>query len=379
MILDEFKSERMACAYFFVAPALLYGIFTSRLPALKLQLGADDGQIGAMLLGLGIATLCGLLAASLVIDKLGSRKLLWISTCAMFLAITLGTLGQTYSWLFGFCLLTGVAVGFCDVSMNAQGIELEKRHNLLCLSFLHACSSIGGVVGSLSGSLFAGLGISPFWNLAILLGLFLAAMPFSLKKMFPAAKPAKASAPSWRHLGSFVWLCGILSLLCHVAEGSAGEWGSILLHSVKGASQQEAALVFAAFTGAMVGTRLAADRLRYLVGDFRLFFWGSILGAAGMALVLLSPWPAVCLLGYAVMGAGLAPIVPILFSRAGQQPGVTPGQASGVVSVFSYAGLLLFPPLLGMLGQAWGLVPALWLIVLLCVLMLPGTPAFRKP
>ena len=46
----ELSSARAACAYFFLCPGLSYGLLTSRLPALKMQTGADESQIGLLLL-----------------------------------------------------------------------------------------------------------------------------------------------------------------------------------------------------------------------------------------------------------------------------------------------------------------------------------------
>ena len=108
------------------------------------------------------------------------------------------------------------------------------------------------------------------------------------------------------------------------------------------------------------------DRLRSWAGDFPLTCGGALLAACGMALALFSPRAGVCLLGYACMGAGLSPIVPILFSRAGEYPGVTPGEASAAVSVLAYGGLLFFPPTLGWLAHRVGLGNALLVVLGLC-------------
>jgi fucose permease len=96
-----------------------------------------------------------------------------------------------------------------------------------------------------------------------------------------------------------------------------------------------------------------------------------------MVLVLLSPWAALCLFGYALMGIGLAPIVPIFFSRAGNTPGITPGKASAVVSFMGYSGVLVFPPSLGWLAHNMGLGTALLVIPALCAILALGAWAFR--
>ena len=71
---------------------------------------------------------------------------------------------------------------------------------------------------------------------------------------------------------------------------------------------------------------------------------------------------------------GFAPIVPILFSRAGKYPGVSPSVASSTMSILSYTGLLVFPPFLGFLGDSIGLDRALWLIAAACLVVWAGSP-----
>lgn len=58
---SEFFQRRLACAYFFLCPGIAYGLFTSRLPALKAQTGADEAQIGLFLLSMGGSSLLALL------------------------------------------------------------------------------------------------------------------------------------------------------------------------------------------------------------------------------------------------------------------------------------------------------------------------------
>ena len=59
MKISHFINEKIACAYFFMGPLLAYAIFTSRLPALKSQIDANEAQIGLVLLGFGLSCLCG--------------------------------------------------------------------------------------------------------------------------------------------------------------------------------------------------------------------------------------------------------------------------------------------------------------------------------
>lgn len=374
---DNFQSERLACAYFFGSIGLIYGIFTARLPALKAMTSATDGQIGFLLLAFGGAGFCGLLASKFVIARFGAKLVTASAATFATLALTIASLAINYWQLVAFSILAGLGNGFCDVSMNAQGITIERRYSILCMSSLHACFSLGGVLGSLAGSLFAALNLSPFINFLIVGCGYLIFCPWACKNTHNAP-PEKTKKNVKTRLPGFVYFLGMMCMLCYVSEGSVGEWGSVLLHSVKSASQQQAALVFGCFSVSMVIGRLFGDRLRKSLGEFPIVFFGSCLACCAMAIVLLSPWPILCLTAYAVMGIGFAPIVPIFYSLGGRIPGLSPGNAISAISTLAYTGLLFFPPFLGMLGDSIGLGNALWVVVAASFLVSMGS-FFLKP
>lgn len=80
---SEFSTARAACAYFFICPGLVYGLLTARLPALKAQTGADDAQIGLILLCLGVSGLVALFGSAWLIARWGSRTVLRLGTLVL--------------------------------------------------------------------------------------------------------------------------------------------------------------------------------------------------------------------------------------------------------------------------------------------------------
>lgn len=370
-----YQKHKVACGYFFIIPSLAYGILTSRLPALKLGLHADDGSIGIAMLALGISTFLGLVASNQIIQRWGARRTTGLAVVQFGLSFVEATFATTVFQFTFFCALAGFGVGLCDVGMNSLGITLEKKSGILCLAFLHACSSIGGAAGSVSGSICADLSISPFWNLIAMLGLCGLAGPWAYKAVTfeeNQTSPKKASLKGISGLPIFLIICGFFGLLCHIVEGSTAEWGSLLLVTIKKASQEQGALVYACFTGAMVICRLLTDKLRTYIPDRKIAQYGSWLAALGMGAVLMSPWPLVCLLGYTLMGIGIAPLTPLLFSRAGALPNISSSHASSVISTFSYSGLLFFPPFIGLLAESIGLLHSLWIIPAICIALAFG-------
>ena len=91
----------------------------------------------------------------------------------------------------------------------------------------------------------------------------------------------------------------------------------------------------------------------------------GVLASAGIGLALAVGEPAAAIAGFAVLGAGVAPIVPTVFRAGGTTPGVPAGQGIAMVSRLGYFGFLAGPPVIGFAAEAVGLSMALAVIPLL--------------
>jgi len=137
-------------------------------------------------------------------------------------------------------------------------------------------------------------------------------------------------------------------------------------------SQDVAAMGYAAFTAAMAVARFGGDALRARCSERNLLRASAGLSAAAMAVVLASGNAVVSIVGYALVGAGLAPVVPILFNAATRVPGTSRAAAIAAVSSIGYSGFMIGPPLIGGLAQAFSLTAAMWVVVLASVLLAIG-------
>ncbi len=247
------------------------------------------------------------------------------------------------------------------------------------MSLMHACYSLGGVLGSLAGALFSHYQQSAFVNFSSIAVAFALCLPIFYASLPQDSLPKKEKNKKERqYIPFFVWFCGAMAFLSFAAEGSVAEWGSLLLHTAKGADEGLAALVFGAFSIPMVCCRFLGEWLRELFGDFLLIFWGALLACAGFATIILASSPIICLISYSMIGIGLSPLVPMLFSRAGACQGVRPRTVGSVVSFLGYSGALFFPPVLGFLASSVGLEKALYAVLGLSLCIVLGTLRLRK-
>lgn len=375
----SYASARLACMFYFMAPGLAYGLVTSRMPALKNMTGATEGELGIILLCFGLSALIGLAFAPRLIAKISAKTTLLASSLACMVFVVLVSFSSSV-WFFGIAMaLLGICMGLCDVTMNVQGVEVERAYKKSSMNILHAGYNIGAAAAACAGSIFAATNFGVWVNfvlpVAVMAGMLWWAEPRlvtgNLEKPERSESSPLVSVEPKKRLPFPVWVCGLLCVCCYVSEGSVGEWGSLYLHQEKAAPESIAALVFAGFSICSLMCRLVADRLRNNFGDFLVSTAGATLALAGMLTVLSSSSWSICLIGYAMMGLGQAPIVPIAFSRAGAIKGVSTARATSLVSLLAYAGLLFAPPAFGLSAEHFGLHTALCAVpVLLTITVL---------
>lgn len=372
-------ASRWACAYFFAVCGLAYGSVMSRIPAIKVQAGLDEAQLGTALLTLGLGALTGFPLAGWVISRFGSQRVQWVGGFALLLLFPLTGIASG-QWSLSLALYgMGIATGTTEVAMSTQAVLVEKALRKPCMSSLHAMFSLGGLLGAVGGSAFSGFGVDPLLHFYLTAAFGMLFLPFAAANVLqdvPMAHSEQTSGP-FRLPAFGIFIYGLLALCSYASEGSVGDWGALLLHQEKGASEQTAALAYAAFSVTMVAARLVGDRMRAIFGDAKLMLYLALLATGGMLTSQFSPWPLLCLLGYAAMGMGLSVIVPIIFSAVGKRKDVSVSTGATIVSTLAYSGQLLVPPLIGLLGHRVGLHNAMFVVVFLCLCLVLGSRLFK--
>ena len=147
------------------------------------------------------------------------------------------------------------------------------------------------------------------------------------------------------------------------------DWSATFLIEVTQVSEARAALGFTAFSVLMVVTRLLGDRVIAALGPVLVTRLSGGIAALGGLLAVVAGTYWMSLLGFALMGIGYATIIPMAFSRAAREDGVSAGQAIASVATLGYGGLLLGPPIIGGLAELTSIRLAFGLLIVLAVLM----------
>lgn len=349
----------------FLALGGAVGSWGARIPDVRDELGLSEGALGSALLGLSIGAVAGSWLGGLAVRHLGSRRVILAGWIAIGVTVTLP--GQVGSWgaLAVALLVTGLAVGVVDVSINGAGVQLEVEARRPLLSGLHAGWSGGVLIGAATGSLAVHLGVSPGAHLAAV-GAVIVVSGLVLGPGSPdtrgstlvdlgevgAARSTSEASTSGRRLAALAAIGGCVFL----AEGAILDWSGVLVREdLDGGALLGSLAVTGVAAGGLLG-RLVGDDLSARWGGPFLIRAGVGMAVAAFAAVLVTPWAASVPLLLVVVGAGLAPSVPLAFAAAGRSFG-----ESGIATVTTagYGAYLAGPALIGWLAEATALRAAL--------------------
>jgi MFS family permease len=367
-------AARRAIAALFFINGFAFATWVSRIPAVQTALHLSAASLGLALAGVGAGSLLSMPLTGWLIARVGSRPIVTIATLACSVTVVAPVLASNAALLGVTLFLFGAALGSMDVSMNAQGVELEQRYDRPIMAAFHAFYSLGGMSGAAVGGLIAAraVTVSQHFVLAGLILLVLAAVALPLLITTPPP-PAHARTPL-RVSRTLVALC-VLGTCIMVCEGAMADWTPVYLEGVLRTGPGLAAAGYAVFSGAMTIGRLTGDWLTMQLGRVMIVRIGSALAAGGLAAALMFDSVTVALVGFICVGAGFSTIIPLVFSAAGRLDEGSAGPGLAAVTTAGYLGLLCGPPIIGIMAEYTSLRFALGSAV---VLALCGVPLAKS-
>lgn len=362
---DETRRARMGAAVVFFLPGLVTASWSARLPAVKRAVHTGDAGLGVAFMCLNVGAIIGLQFGSVLVGRIGSRLALRACLPVFCLALILPGLARSLAALAVSLLVLAAFNGIVDVAMNAQGVAVEERRGRPVLSGLHAMHSLGGITGAGLGALAAELNLGHTGQFVVV-GACGAAMAVAVGGVLLARaddeRVVRPHRPTvWKWLSGWtpaLLVIGGLAFCLTLAEGSALNWASVFLRDARSAAPSVAAAGVTAFMAAMAAGRMFGDRLRRWWGPVALFRTGALLAGAGIGIAVAFPVALAGVIGFAVLGAGLANLLPVAVSAASRRSANTAG-AVARVSAVAYLGSFAGPGLIGSIAATSGLSTAL--------------------
>ncbi len=383
---NALKRRTWALFMFFFLPGLLMASWATRTPAIRDILSVSTAEMGAVLFGLSIGSMSGILCSAWLVKRFGTRKVIRTTmTCAVGGMVILSVaLWCASPLIFALGLAVfGASFGAAEVAINVEGAAVERELNKTVLPMMHGFYSFGTLAGAGVGMALTALSVPP--NIHIILAAAVAIAPiFIAIRAIPDGTGKNASEdahlqekglPFYRDIQ--LLLIGVVVLAMAFAEGSANDWLPLLMVDGHGFSPTSGSLIYAGFTLGMTVGRFTGgwfiDRYSRVT-----VVRASAMGALGIGLIIFvdSDWVA----GVSVIlwGLGASLGFPLTISAASDTGPDAPTRVS-VVATTGYLAFLVGPPLLGYLGEHYGLRSAMMVVLALVILAALVAKAVAKP
>ncbi|TKJ99751.1 MFS transporter [Plantibacter flavus] len=390
----ELLAWRNAIFVIFALSGLSIATWVARIPAIRDNLELTTGTVGLLILGMSIGSILGLIASQHILGRLGPRHGMQLTLGLIAVGLLLIGIGASLVPTAGIVLVGLIIFGFgngaLDVMMNVEGAAAEQELGKTVMPFMHACFSFGTVAGAGLGALASAAGLEVFWH-ALIMAVTIAIAAVIVVRFVPTEQAVvdgldEAPKAPWRERlreSLSVWadgrliLIGVIMLGMAFAEGSANDWLALAVVDGHEQSNTTGALVYGVFVTAMTVGRIVGGPLIDRFGRVPVLQVSAGAAIAGLVLFILTPVTGLMVLGTVLWGLGASLGFPVGMSAAADDSKRAAARVSAVAMI-GYCAFLVGPPLIGILGDAIGLLNALFVVLVLIVFAGLASPAARE-
>lgn len=353
----------------FISLGLPDSLLGAAWPVMQSDLGAPLETAGFLFMAIAGGTIISSLASGKVLNKFGTSKVTTVSVLMTAGALLGFHFAPSAVWLFVCAIPLGLGAGAVDSGLNDYVATHYKAHHM---SWLHCFWGVGATLGpiimaqfiseqsswrngyfAISGIQFALVIILfitlPLWNrVTSNSNIILKEDPEDSKgELYEEdakdIKPLQMKGVKLS-LATFLFYCGV--------ESTVGLWGSSYLVNVKELQVALAAQWVSFYYAGITIGRFITGFITFKISNLTLIRMGQIIALVGAAL-LFFPLPSTfSLVGFIMIGLGLAPIFPCMLhetpTRFGKKHSKT---IMGYQMAVAYTGSTFMPPLLGFIAS----------------------------
>jgi MFS family permease len=354
--MNYLSQRRVALGALFFFMGICFASWAARIPDIQSKFQLSEGQLGTLLLCLPIGSMLGLPIAGWSVHRFGSRSVILI--CSFAYAFTLPLIGLAPSlWIIAPVLMSfGVLGNIMNISLNTQALGLENQFGKSILASFHGIWSMAGFTGAGIGAGMIFLNFSPAAHYVVVALLSVVMILLSQKFVIndkPA--PGEDSGLVLRKPDALLLRVGLISFLGMMAEGCMFDWSGVYFKKIVEAEPQYVSLGYVCFMGAMALGRFVTDKASNRFGKVPVLQISGLLIFIGLVLSVVFPNLFTAAIGFLMVGAGVASIVPVSYGIAGRSKLYSPSVALALVSTISFFGFLVGPPLIGFVAELFDL------------------------
>ncbi|GAA4675856.1 MFS transporter [Frondihabitans cladoniiphilus] len=385
---------RNALFVVFALSGLAIATWLGRVPTVRDILHASTLEMGFLAGGISVGSIVGVTLSSHVIAAVGAKRAvlgtLLLVAAGMTAAGVCAATGGGF-WAILVCMaFFGYGQGTMDVSMNVSAAACERVLGRTVMPLFHASFSLGTMFGAILGAGAEAISM-PIWLHMLILAIVLAVAAIIFvprlqsEDLGHAARDesAPAAVGGWRGRLA-VWatpgtiFIGLIVLGMATAEGSANDWLALAMVDGHGVDNAAGTSIFFVFVTAMTIARVAGTPLIDRFGRVLMLRLSAVSAILGLLLVILAPTVPLAIVGVVFWGFGAALGFPVGLSAAADDSRNAAARVSAVATI-GYVAFLAVPPLIGFLGQHFGLLHALFMVLVLIVIAGFASGAAREP
>ena len=351
--------QRLVMLIFFLQP-IAFGSWLPRIPDIQAKLGLGPADLAIALLGMPVGILITLPFAGRFVSRIGGRATIIYGFVAFLAVVSLPVFAESIEMLFVALMIVGVALSTLELGLNVEADRAEKTTGLVIMSRCHGFWSLGIMAGSLIGAGAMVLQVSAQWSipvvallvlpLALAISAQLPAEPKAAAASSPTAPVAPFKLPSLALLGICAFTFGIT-----MTEGAIADWSAVYLKEVLSAGGAATGLGYSVFACLVAAGRFGGDSMKARFGAVAIARGCGSAALVGLLIVLFAPSTLVALIGFGAIGIGVSVGFPLAVTASA---GLTDRPAAASVAILSFMALLGFlvgPPVIGFVGEFWGL------------------------
>lgn len=331
-----------------------------------------------------IGTIISSLNAARLIRKLGTFRIVVISTLLTACAILGYGSAPGFLWVLLLSIPLGLGAGAIDTALNNfLAINYKASH----MNWLHCFWGLGAMTGPVVMSVYINRQLG--WRYGYFtIGAAQLAIVIILLISIPVWKAHEETSsgeePTVMKFFDLLKVKGVklamLTFLCYCAtEYTIVCWGSTYLVKFREVSSATAASWISMYYLGITAGRMLCGFIALKVNNRKLIGAGLCTVLLGAVIMMLPLPPFAALIGLAFVGFGCAPVFPGMISETPKRFGKGLSQAViGVEMTSAYTGVLILPVIFGFLAARISMALIPYFIVILVTVMLISTTRLNR-
>ena len=347
------NKQRAFIGLIFFSIGVSFASWASRIPNIKANFHLNDAELGSLLILMPVSSLISLPFSGWLVSKFNSRKPLiasiFINACSLIL------IGNANSI---FLLSVGISVfafttRTLNLSLNTQGVNLQKQFSKNILGTFHGLWSAGGIVGAALTTLLLNYRVGIQLHLIIIAFLVMIACGIAYSFLIKNDRPETGNKIIIGKPDPYIFMLGLIAFCAAVCEGGMFDWSGIYFKEViKTPIFTYGYLTFMTF---MAGFRFLSGTIIAKIGMLKNYLLSAVSILMGVLLAITFPNIWCGLIGFALIGIGTASVVPMTYALAGNSKKYSPGMALSIITTYTISGMLIGPPVIGYISHALNL------------------------